>query len=77
MNVTLVMLDNMKIPKYDKILDLTLINRTHRSGQGLKMIGSYTIVQAFTGTSDTNNRRTKCKFASNVPTIGVSEEMLG
>ena len=59
------------------IVSITLGNGTHRPSQVLKMTGSHVDIEMFEGTSNTNKRRTNCKFTGNVPTMGVSEEMLG
>ena len=77
MNGPLVLLDNVKLPKYAEIVNLTLGDGTTRSGQVLEVAGSRAVVQVFEGTSDIDNRKTRCEFTGDVLKMGVSEEMLG
>jgi len=51
-NGPLVILDNVKLPKYAEIVNLTLGDGTTRSGQVLEVSGSRAVVQVFEGTSD-------------------------
>merc|ERR1719437_195072 len=76
-NGPLVLLDNVKLPKYAEIVNLTLGDGTSRSGQVLEVSGSCAVVQVFEGTSDIDNRKTRCEFTGDVLKMGVSEEMLG
>ena len=76
-NGPLVILDNVKLPKYAEIVNLTLGDGTTRSGQVLEVAGSRAVVQVFEGTSDIDNRKTRCEFTGDVLKMGVSEEMLG
>ena len=57
-------------------MNLTLDDGTHCSGQALKVTCSRVGVQVFKGTSNTNNRRTTCKFTNNVLKMGVVVQML-
>lgn len=77
MNGPLVLLDNVKLPKYAEIVNLTLGDGTTRSGQVLEVSGSRAVVQVFEGTSDIDNRKTRCEFTGDVLKMAVSEEMLG
>ena len=45
-------------------MNLTLGNRTQRSGKVLRVAGSCAVVQVFEGTSNIDNRQTKCKFTT-------------
>ena len=56
-NGPLVLLDNVKLPKYAEIVNLTLGDGTTRSGQVLEVSGSRAVVQVFEGTSDIDNRK--------------------
>ena len=47
MNGPLVILDNVKLPKYAEIVNLTLGDGTTRSGQVLEVAGSRAVVQVF------------------------------
>merc|ERR1719437_264417 len=76
-NGPLVLLDNVKLPKYAEIVNLTLSDGTNRSGQVLEVAGSRAVVQVFEGTTGIDNRRTTCEFTGDVLKMGVSEEMLG
>lgn len=76
-NGPLVILDNVKLPKYAEIVNLKLGDGTERSGQVLEVAGNRAVVQVFEGTSGIDNRKTKCEFTGDVLKMGVSEEMLG
>jgi V-type H+-transporting ATPase subunit B len=76
-NGPLVILDNVKLPKYAEIVNLKLGDGTERSGQVLEVSGSRAVVQVFEGTAGIDNRKTKCEFTGDVLKMGVSEEMLG
>jgi len=76
-NGPLVILDNVKLPKFAEIVNLTLGDGSKRSGQVLEVAGSRAVVQVFEGTSGIDNRKTKCEFTGDVLKMGVSEEMLG
>lgn len=73
----MVILDNVKLPKYAEIVNLNLGDGTKRSGQVLEVAGNRAVVQVFEGTSDIDNRKTRCEFTGDVLRMGVSEEMLG
>ena len=77
MNGPLVVLDNVKLPKYAEIVNLTLGDGSVRSGQVLEVSGDRAVVQVFEGTSGIDNRKTQCQFTGDVLKMGVSEEMLG
>ena len=77
MNGPLVILDNVKFPKYAEIVNLTLGNGEKRKGQVLEIRGSRAIVQVFEGTSGIDNRHTTCEFTGDVLKMPISEEMLG
>ena len=76
-NGPLVILDNVKLPKFAEIVNLRLGDGTERSGQVLEVAGSRAVVQVFEGTSGIDNRKTHCEFTGDVLKMGVSEEMLG
>lgn len=50
-NGPLVILDNVKFPRYNEIVSLTLPDGTERSGQVLEARGNRAVVQVFEGTS--------------------------
>ena len=58
-NGPLVILENVKMPKFAEIVYLTLGNGEKRSGQVLEVSGSRAVVQVFEGTSDIDNRHTR------------------
>lgn len=76
-NGPLVILENVKMPKFAEIVQLTLGSGEKRSGQVLEVSGSRAVVQVFEGTSDIDNRHTHCEFTGDVLKMPVSEEMLG
>lgn len=76
-NGPLVVLDNVKFPRFNEIVSLTLPDGTERSGQVLEARGSRAIVQVFEGTSGVDVKKTKVEFTGHSLKLGVSEDMLG
>ncbi|XP_068584250.1 V-type proton ATPase subunit B, kidney isoform [Cebidichthys violaceus] len=76
-NGPLVILDNVKFPRYAEIVNLTLPDGTKRSGQVLEVIGSKAVVQVFEGTSGIDAKKTACEFTGDILRTPVSEDMLG
>jgi len=73
----LVVLDNVKFPKYAEIVNVRLGNGVVRKGQVLEIKGKQAVVQIFEGTSDIDNRSTTCEFTGDVLRMPMSVEMLG
>lgn len=73
----LVVLDNVKFPKYAEIVNVRLGNGTIRKGQVLEIKGKRAVVQIFEGTSDIDNMTTTCEFTGDVLRMPMSVEMLG
>jgi len=76
-NGPLVIVENVKQPKFAEIVTLTLKDGTVRQGQVLEVAGSRAVVQVFEGTSGIDNRNTRCAFTGDVLKMPISEEMLG
>ncbi|EDR22227.1 vacuolar ATP synthase subunit B, putative [Entamoeba dispar SAW760] len=76
-NGPLVILDNIKGPKYSEIVNIKLGDGSVRKGQVLEVTGNKAVVQVFEGTSGIDARYTRCEFTGDVLTIPVSEDMLG
>ena len=76
-NGPLVILENVKNPRFAEIVKVTLGNGEVRSGQVLEVAGKKAVVQIFEGTSGIDNMHTKCKFSGDVLKMAISEEMLG
>jgi len=76
-NGPLVILDNVKNPRYNEIVTLTLPDGTQRSGQVLETRGSRAVVQVFEGTSGVDVKKTRVEFTGESLKLGVSEDMLG
>ncbi|TDH02439.1 hypothetical protein EPR50_G00173110 [Perca flavescens] len=76
-NGPLVILDQVKFPKYAEIVHLTLPDGTRRSGQVLEVSGSKAVVQVFEGTSGIDAKNTSCEFTGDILRTPVSEDMLG
>ena len=76
-NGPLVILDNVKFPKYAEIVNLTLPNGELRSGQVLEVSGNKAVVQVFEGTSSIDAKHTACEFSGDIMRVPVSEDMLG
>ncbi|KAK2177669.1 hypothetical protein NP493_586g00035 [Ridgeia piscesae] len=76
-NGPLVILDDVKFPKFAEIVQLTLQDGTRRSGQVLEVSGSKAVVQVFEGTSGIDAKHTTCEFTGDILRVPVSEDMLG
>ncbi|KAL7064142.1 hypothetical protein AAHC03_04733 [Spirometra sp. Aus1] len=76
-NGPLVILDNVKFPKYEEIVKLTLADGSVRSGQVLEVSGKKAVVQVFEGTSGIDAKHTTCEFTGDILRTAVSEDMLG
>lgn len=76
-NGPLVILDNVKFPKYAEIVSLTLPDGSVRSGQVLEVSGSKAVVQVFEGTAGIDAKNTSCEFTADIMKVPVSEDMLG
>eukprot|EP00322_Chrysochromulina_rotalis_P027500 CAMPEP_0115848358 /NCGR_PEP_ID=MMETSP0287-20121206/10881_1 /TAXON_ID=412157 /ORGANISM="Chrysochromulina rotalis, Strain UIO044" /LENGTH=564 /DNA_ID=CAMNT_0003302269 /DNA_START=218 /DNA_END=1913 /DNA_ORIENTATION=- len=76
-NGPLVILENVRAPKFAEIVTLTLSDGVQRTGQVLEVQGSKAVVQVFEGTSGIDNLGTAVEFSGNILTTPVSEDMLG
>jgi len=76
-NGPLVILENVKFPRFNEIVSLTLPDGTERSGQVLEARGNRAVVQVFEGTSGIDVKKTKVEFTGHSLKLGVSEDMLG
>jgi V-type H+-transporting ATPase subunit B len=73
----LVVLDNVKFPKYAEIVNVVLGDGTVRKGQVLEINGKRAVVQIFEGCSGIDNLNTHVEFTGDVLKMPISEEMLG
>jgi len=73
----LVILDNVKLPKFAEIVNVTLGNGEKRQGQVLEITGKRAVVQIFEGTAGIDNTFTRCEFTGDVLRMPISEEVLG
>ncbi|TPX50419.1 H+-transporting two-sector ATPase [Synchytrium endobioticum] len=76
-NGPLVILDNVKFPKFAEIVTLTLPDGSKRSGQVLEVQGKRAVVQVFEGTSGVDVKATRVEFTGDTLKMPVSEDMLG
>jgi len=76
-NGPLVILENVKFPRFNEIVSLTLPDGSERSGQVLEARGNRAVVQVFEGTSGVDVKKTKVEFTGHNLKLGVSEDMLG
>lgn len=76
-NGPLVILDDVKFPKFAEIVELTLPDGSKRSGQVLEVQGKRAIVQVFEGTSGVDVKATRVSFTGDILKMPVSEDMLG
>ncbi|KAI6690837.1 hypothetical protein NL676_027665 [Syzygium grande] len=73
----LVILDKVKGPKYQEIVNIRLGDGTTRRGQVLEVDGEKAVVQVFEGTSGIDNKYTTVQFTGEVLKTPVSQDMLG
>jgi len=73
----LVILDNVKFPKYAEIVNVCLADGSTRKGQVLEIQGKKAVVQIFEGTSGIDNLYTHCEFTGSTLKMPISDEMLG
>lgn len=76
-NGPLVILDNVKFPRYAEIVNLTLGDGSQRRGQVLEVNGDKAVVQVFEGTTGIDNRNTHVEFSGDIMRTPVSKDMLG
>jgi len=76
-NGPLVILDNVKFPRYAEIVNITLGDGSKRRGQVLEVSGKKAVVQVFEGTTGIDAKNTHCEFTGEVLRTPVSEDMLG
>eukprot|EP00003_Mantamonas_plastica_P013408 TRINITY_DN233_c0_g1_i5.p1 TRINITY_DN233_c0_g1~~TRINITY_DN233_c0_g1_i5.p1 ORF type:complete len:547 (-),score=151.56 TRINITY_DN233_c0_g1_i5:193-1707(-) len=76
-NGPLVILENVKFPKFAEIVNLTLPDGSRRRGQVLEVEGDKAVVQVFEGTHGIDTKHTRCEFTGDILKIPVSEDMLG
>nr|GEY09624.1 V-type proton ATPase subunit B 2 [Tanacetum cinerariifolium] len=73
----LVILDKVKGPKYQEIVNIRLGDGSTRRGQVLEVDGERAVVQVFEGTSGIDNKFTTVQFTGEVLKTPVSLDMLG
>ncbi|THU45381.1 hypothetical protein C4D60_Mb02t17320 [Musa balbisiana] len=73
----LVILEKVKGPKYQEIVNIRLGDGTIRRGQVLEVDGEKAVVQVFEGTSGIDNKYTTVQFTGEVLKTPVSLDMLG
>ncbi|KAG1367538.1 V-type proton ATPase subunit B2 [Cocos nucifera] len=73
----LVILEKVKGPKYQEIVNIRLGDGTTRRGQVLEVDGEKAVVQVFEGTSGIDNKYTTVQFTGEVLKTPVSMDMLG
>jgi len=76
-NGPLVILDNIRGPKFSEIVTLTLGDGTQRKGQVLEISGKKAVVQVFEGTIGIDAKHTRCEFSGDILKMPVSEDSLG
>ncbi|KAH9980288.1 vacuolar ATP synthase [Lactifluus volemus] len=76
-NGPLVVLDNVKFPSYNEIVQLTLPDGSTRGGQVLEVQGKKAIVQVFEGTTGVDVKSTHVEFTGSSMKLPVAEDMLG
>merc|ERR1711998_296400 len=73
----LVILNRVKEPQFNEIVNITLGTGEKRRGQILEVDGDKAVVQVFEGTTGIDNRSSHVELTGTVLKVGVSEDMLG
>uniref|UniRef100_A0A803L6A0 Vacuolar proton pump subunit B n=1 Tax=Chenopodium quinoa TaxID=63459 RepID=A0A803L6A0_CHEQI len=73
----LVILEKVKGPKFQEIVNIRLGDGSTRRGQVLEVDGEKAVVQVFEGTSGIDNKYTTVQFTGEVLKTPVSQDMLG
>eukprot|EP01061_Rhynchopus_euleeides_P028529 TRINITY_DN464_c0_g1_i2.p1 TRINITY_DN464_c0_g1~~TRINITY_DN464_c0_g1_i2.p1 ORF type:complete len:523 (+),score=225.13 TRINITY_DN464_c0_g1_i2:62-1570(+) len=73
----LVILDEVRNPKFAEIVNIELADGEKRRGQVLEIDGNKAIVQVFEGTSGIDAKNSHCEFTGKILEFGVAEDMLG
>ena len=76
-NGPLVILEDVKFPKFAEIVELTLPDGRVRKGQVLEVQASKAVVQVFEGTQDIDTRKTTREFTGDILRTPASKDMLG
>lgn len=76
-NGPLVILDDVKGPKFAEIVNLTLKDGSVRRGQVLEVHKKKAVVQVFEGTAGIDTKNTHVEFTGDVLKMPISDEMLG
>eukprot|EP00033_Pygsuia_biforma_P001239 GCRY01001404.1.p1 GENE.GCRY01001404.1~~GCRY01001404.1.p1 ORF type:complete len:513 (+),score=89.71 GCRY01001404.1:122-1660(+) len=76
-NGPLVVLDNVKFPRYAEIVNITLGDGSQRRGQILEVQGKRAVVQVFEGTSGIDLSSTSIEFTGETLKMPVTEDLLG
>eukprot|EP01064_Diplonema_japonicum_P029989 TRINITY_DN4977_c0_g4_i1.p1 TRINITY_DN4977_c0_g4~~TRINITY_DN4977_c0_g4_i1.p1 ORF type:complete len:503 (+),score=143.92 TRINITY_DN4977_c0_g4_i1:52-1560(+) len=76
-NGPLVILEDVKNPKFAEIVNIELADGEKRRGQVLEIDGTRAVVQVFEGTSGIDAKKSHCEFTGKILEFGVAEDMLG
>eukprot|EP01063_Lacrimia_lanifica_P012375 TRINITY_DN18_c0_g4_i1.p2 TRINITY_DN18_c0_g4~~TRINITY_DN18_c0_g4_i1.p2 ORF type:complete len:503 (+),score=203.50 TRINITY_DN18_c0_g4_i1:64-1572(+) len=76
-NGPLVILEDVRKPKFAEIVELELADGEKRRGQVLEVDGTKAVVQVFEGTAGIDARNSHCEFTGKILEFGVAEDMLG
>ncbi|EME28677.1 V-type H+-transporting ATPase subunit b [Galdieria sulphuraria] len=76
-NGPLVILQNVKSPRFAEIVNVTLGDGSMRRGQVLEINDDKAVVQIFEGTTGIDNKKTVCQFTGEILKTPVSVDMLG
>eukprot|EP01060_Flectonema_neradi_P029287 TRINITY_DN4000_c4_g1_i1.p1 TRINITY_DN4000_c4_g1~~TRINITY_DN4000_c4_g1_i1.p1 ORF type:complete len:519 (+),score=116.69 TRINITY_DN4000_c4_g1_i1:46-1557(+) len=76
-NGPLVILENVRLPKFAEIVTIELPDGEKRRGQVLEVDGTKAVVQVFEGTSGIDAKKSHCEFTGKILEFGVAEDMLG
>jgi len=76
-NGPLVILENVKFPRFAEIVNITLNDGTKRRGQILEVNGDKAVVQVFEGTQGIDAKHTRIELSGDILKMPVSEDMVG
>ncbi|CAD49154.1 vacuolar ATP synthase subunit b [Plasmodium reichenowi] len=73
----LVIIEDVKFPKYSEIVTIHLSDNTTRQGQILEVCGKKAVIQVFEGTSGIDNKNSYVEVSGDILKMPMSDEMLG
>lgn len=76
-NGSLVVMEGVKDPSFEEIVEITLDNGVKKLGRIISILGDKVVIQVFEGTSDISLSNTRSRLTGKPMEISLSEELLG